>query len=74
MNNLTSQADKGRRFSELHRRSGAFVIPNPWDAGSARLLALLGYALTAASVSILVLAGSLLTKGFHSLLGLFSGG
>jgi hypothetical protein len=38
------------------------------------LLALLGYALTAASVSILVLAGSLLTKGFHSLLGLFSGG
>jgi hypothetical protein len=36
------------------------------------LLALFGYALTAASVGILVLAGSLLTKGFHQLLGLFS--
>jgi 2-methylisocitrate lyase-like PEP mutase family enzyme len=37
------QAEKARRFQELHRRPGAFVIPNPWDAGSARLLAMLGY-------------------------------
>jgi 2-methylisocitrate lyase-like PEP mutase family enzyme len=37
------QAEKARRFRELHRRSGAFVIPNPWDAGSARLLAMLGF-------------------------------
>lgn len=36
------------------------------------LLALFGYALTAASFGVLVLAGSLLTHGFHQLLGLFS--
>ena len=43
MNDSRSQADKGRRFRELHERSGAFVIPNPWDPGSARLLAVLGF-------------------------------
>ncbi len=37
------QAERARRFAELHRRPGAFVIPNPWDAGSARLLAMLGF-------------------------------
>jgi len=30
-------------FLALHARPGAFVIPNPWDAGSARLLAALGF-------------------------------
>jgi 2-methylisocitrate lyase-like PEP mutase family enzyme len=38
-----AQAEKGRRFQALHQRDRAFVIPNPWDAGSARLLALLGF-------------------------------
>ena len=38
-----AQAEKGKRFQELHRRPGCFVIPNPWDAGSARLLAALGF-------------------------------
>jgi 2-methylisocitrate lyase-like PEP mutase family enzyme len=37
-----SAADKRRRFHELHR-SGCFVIPNPWDAGSARYLQVLGF-------------------------------
>ena len=37
-----SAADKRRRFHELHR-SGCFVIPNPWDAGSARYLQSLGF-------------------------------
>jgi len=37
-----SAADKRRRFHELHR-SGCFVIPNPWDAGSARYLQTLGF-------------------------------
>ncbi len=36
-------ADKGRAFRALHERPGAFVIPNPWDVGSARLLAHLGF-------------------------------
>ncbi|HEY9518755.1 MAG TPA: isocitrate lyase/phosphoenolpyruvate mutase family protein [Gemmatimonadales bacterium] len=34
--------DRCRRFRELHQ-SGCFVIPNPWDCGSARLLAGLGF-------------------------------
>jgi 2-methylisocitrate lyase-like PEP mutase family enzyme len=38
-----TQHSKALRFQELHRRPGAFLIPNPWDAGSARLLAGLGY-------------------------------
>ena len=39
----TTQLDKARRFQELHQRPGVFLIPNPWDTGSARLLAGLGY-------------------------------
>jgi 2-methylisocitrate lyase-like PEP mutase family enzyme len=35
--------DKGKVFRELHHRSGAFVIPNPWDIGTAKLLASLGF-------------------------------
>ena len=31
------------RFAELHARDELFVMPNPWDAGSARLLASLGF-------------------------------
>ena len=38
-----SQRDKVAHFQALHARAGAFVIPNPWDAGSARLLANLGF-------------------------------
>lgn len=37
-----SAADKRRRFHELHR-SGCFVLPNPWDVGSARYLQSLGF-------------------------------
>ncbi len=35
-------ADRCRTFHDLHR-SGCFVIPNPWDLGSARLLVQLGF-------------------------------
>ena len=37
-----SQSDKVSTFRELHR-AGCFVIPNPWDVGSARLLEQLGF-------------------------------
>ena len=37
------QAEKFVRFQHLHECKGAFVFPNPWDAGSARLLASLGF-------------------------------
>jgi 2-methylisocitrate lyase-like PEP mutase family enzyme len=33
-----TQAEKGRAFRALHERAEAFIIPNPWDLGSARLL------------------------------------
>jgi 2-methylisocitrate lyase-like PEP mutase family enzyme len=44
-----SQAEKALRFRALHEGPGAFVIPNPWDAGSARVLAALGFAALATS-------------------------
>jgi 2-methylisocitrate lyase-like PEP mutase family enzyme len=44
-----SQGDKAARFRALHERPGAFVIPNPWDAGSARVLAGLGFVALATS-------------------------
>ncbi|MEM7117081.1 MAG: isocitrate lyase/phosphoenolpyruvate mutase family protein [Chloroflexota bacterium] len=38
-----AQAEKAAVFHDLHQQEGAFVIPNPWDMGSARLLAGLGF-------------------------------
>ncbi|WP_070096592.1 oxaloacetate decarboxylase [Pseudomonas sp. NBRC 111139] len=37
------QTLRAEAFKALHARDGAFVIPNPWDAGSAKLLASLGF-------------------------------
>jgi len=48
-----SQVEKGERFRALHARPGAFVIPNPWDAGTARILTGLGFeALTTTSAGL----------------------
>ncbi len=44
-----SQSDKATRFRALHHGPGAFLIPNPWDAGSARILAGLGFEALATS-------------------------
>jgi 2-methylisocitrate lyase-like PEP mutase family enzyme len=50
---MKTQAEKGEAFQALHARAGAFVIPNPWDAGSARILAHIGYeALTTTSAGL----------------------
>jgi 2-methylisocitrate lyase-like PEP mutase family enzyme len=40
---MPTQAEKARIFRALHARDSAFIIPNPWDAGTARLLASLGF-------------------------------
>jgi len=40
---MATYAEKSAAFRALHERPGAFVIPNPWDAGTARLLASLGF-------------------------------
>jgi len=38
-----TQMLKAQAFKALHERQGIFVIPNPWDAGSAKMLAGLGF-------------------------------
>ncbi|MGH7883035.1 MAG: isocitrate lyase/PEP mutase family protein [Candidatus Dormibacteraceae bacterium] len=38
-----SQENRATRFRALHERPKAFVIPNPWDAGTARILEVLGF-------------------------------
>lgn len=43
MSTLSTQADKAAAFHALHTDPGFFIIPNPWDAGSAKLLAHLGF-------------------------------
>jgi 2-methylisocitrate lyase-like PEP mutase family enzyme len=46
---MTTQAEKAARFVALHKGPGAFVIPNPWDGGSARVLEGLGFQALATS-------------------------
>jgi 2-methylisocitrate lyase-like PEP mutase family enzyme len=46
---MASQSDKANHFRALHQGPRSFVIPNPWDAGSARILAALGFQALATS-------------------------
>ena len=59
---MTSQAELGERFKALHAREGAFIIPNPWDIGTARMLEGMGYEALATTSS-----------GFATTLGRFDG-
>ncbi len=40
---MRTQAEKGREFRRLHERQGLLLLPNPWDAGTAKLLQSLGF-------------------------------
>src|SRR6478735_632268 len=40
---MSTQTIRGETFAALHRRPTIFAIPNPWDAGSAKLLTALGF-------------------------------
>lgn len=40
---MLTRAEKYAAFRALHERPGAFVIPNPWNAGTARILTALGF-------------------------------
>jgi 2-methylisocitrate lyase-like PEP mutase family enzyme len=40
---MRTQEQKATAFRALHERDGAFIIPNPWDAGTAKLFAALGF-------------------------------
>jgi 2-methylisocitrate lyase-like PEP mutase family enzyme len=54
---IRTQAERAAAFRALHQRPGAFIIPNPWDAGTARLLGFLGF--EALATTSLGLASSL---------------
>lgn len=49
MNNDARRASAASRFRVLHEREALFVMPNPWDAGTARLLAGMGFEALATS-------------------------
>ena len=40
---MATQTEKAKVFRALHERNKAFIIPNPWDVGTARMLAHLGF-------------------------------
>ncbi|HUN44096.1 MAG TPA: isocitrate lyase/phosphoenolpyruvate mutase family protein [Acetobacteraceae bacterium] len=40
---MRTQTEKAAAFRALHEQSGAFIIPNPWEAGTAKVLAGLGF-------------------------------
>ena len=46
---MLTQEQKAATFEALHKRDGAFIIPNPWDVGSARLLENAGFEALATS-------------------------
>lgn len=55
---MPTQAERGHAFRALHQRPGAFIIPNPWDVGTARLLAHAGFeALATTSMGFAFSAG-----------------
>jgi 2-methylisocitrate lyase-like PEP mutase family enzyme len=48
---MPTQADKSKTFRQMHERPGLFVMPNPWDVGTARILESLGFEALATSSS-----------------------
>ncbi len=55
---MATQAEKGAAFYTLHARASAFLIPNPWDIGSAQVLAHMGFeALATTSAGFAFTAG-----------------
>jgi 2-methylisocitrate lyase-like PEP mutase family enzyme len=59
---MATQAEKAAAFRDLHTQKKPFIIPNPWDAGSARILASLGFRALASTSS-----------GFATSIGLVDG-
>ncbi|MDO8399881.1 MAG: isocitrate lyase/phosphoenolpyruvate mutase family protein [Bradyrhizobium sp.] len=56
---MRTQMEKAELFRALHARPGAFIIPNPWDAGTAKLLAAIGFeALATTSLGVANTLGS----------------
>jgi 2-methylisocitrate lyase-like PEP mutase family enzyme len=59
---MNTQTEKGQAFRALHQRNHAFIIPNPWDVGTARMLAYLGFEALAST-----------SGGYASSIGLLDG-
>jgi 2-methylisocitrate lyase-like PEP mutase family enzyme len=60
---MPTQQQKALAFRALHERPGAFIIPNPWDAGTARILASLGFeALATTSLGVMTSLGRRITR------------
>ena len=56
---MRTQIEKAELFRALHERPGAFIIPNPWEAGTAKLLAAIGFeALATTSLGLANMLGS----------------
>lgn len=56
---MPSQLEKAETFRALHQRPGAFIIPNPYDAGTAKLLASMGFeALATTSLGVANMLGT----------------
>ena len=56
---MRTQMEKAEALRALHTRPGAFIIPNPWDAGTAKLLAAMGFeALATTSLGLANTLGS----------------
>ena len=60
---MRTQQQKADAFRALHERPGAFIIPNPWDTGTARILADLGFeALATTSLGVANMLGRSVTR------------
>jgi 2-methylisocitrate lyase-like PEP mutase family enzyme len=65
---MRTQMEKAEAFRALHARPGAFIIPNPWDAGTAKLLAAMGFeALATTSLGLANTLGSV-TVGLDAII------
>ena len=62
---MPDQAETARHFLALHERDTPLLLPNPWDAGSAKLLEWLGFAALATTSSGFAAAS---THGWSSFL------
>jgi 2-methylisocitrate lyase-like PEP mutase family enzyme len=65
---MRTQMEKAELFRVLHERPGAFIIPNPWDAGTAKLLAAMGFEALATTSLGLANTMGLATPSRHAIM------
>jgi 2-methylisocitrate lyase-like PEP mutase family enzyme len=65
---MRTQMEKAELFRVLHDRPGAFIIPNPWDAGTAKLLAAMGFEALATTSLGLANTMGLTTPSRHAII------